>query len=1111
MYFRVENCRKVPFETSFLFSVKPGLYDDERNLALYFHYGKRGKQHVHYGPMDMGKKEGSKQEAQHCVIMHLGLWDGRCNGFKLETNFLPWKIMQDAAGRITLDSVRLNEGYEVLNARKKESIAERAFTSYYWPLPRRTTNDDPLEDAPQLVQDDESMNAKKKYVFLVLNNKAHVEVVSTRRRGEEDSQQSSWVELCNFEFYNYKAIYQFSDDTAPFHVMECRWKNPQQDNGKVLHLKHGQHVTGAERDYEFVIVEVNIQLDKIKVKMDLVTLFTGAFPMLSMHNMDVDVFLHLVNGMEAPDISNAITQFGRQADDFYVFKNCCILKGLIYSHAEVSVHVIPQLFHKYNFSPAQYPKMVIIPFPPVRYHIFTEGWNNIIPGFFANNEMAAKATFCMGLMAMQASNFWAGAAGMPKFPITWLYSSTPGTGKTTAATLVNAFMGKGDNLFAGSSTSVAMQTRGALTNCGMLCVDDYVQSRKNDKVWAEMMRQWYDHQGRSIGGDNARDFIADSGLMVTSNEIVCERDTAVQARLLVFEFEKLKGTSGLSELQTFQELVSALMPDFDTLLYDRKLDKEVIADCSNFLHQAVGEETMDRKIGMWAWLLYYMLLVSWMAQSVEGEPEAIIKWVVQQCKDSARQTKNSHSTVRRFVYALSKVMPDAAMAGCHVTERAETSVHWHNFRNVTKDGIDYYCIRPESVCKAIRTKLQERFPLQQLVKALGDEEGTLAVDDAQFANLTTWPYYMQTEEFGPKIALKEFEIKGDLLTAADQKAVMIPKLLFEEIVKEHEEIDAQSNIDYTEILIQSYHHPKYGSKVDRGLDNCAYCFFAMATGRECLDPVRGTPVERFILRALRQTTFAPFCGPTNICNVAVNKPHRHDPHGEQRLVSWDPHVERLNSAAGFGDVDSCMGLESIRSFFGTTMPTLSVLPPCYTYNPYAMRDDAQDEAVQDPRTYHPDCDGSSDSGAREFDDSEDDYFVGEEPFSPKSVDSQSLDGFSDGTPESPVKRQRREDDYQFEQQTPSPLNPGDPGSTPLGDISNVCSPKAHGEGLASAGDAAVFRAKSAAAAMDEDELERELETEFEIQEELEREGDFESNFEVSIHSPQKTRTSKQYT
>ena len=119
MYFRVENCRKVPFETSFLFSVKPGLYDDERNLALYFHYGKRGKQHVHYGPMDMGKKGTSKQDAQLCVIMYMGLWDTKCNGFKLENNFKPWNIMQDAAGRITLDSVRLNEGYEVLDVTTK--------------------------------------------------------------------------------------------------------------------------------------------------------------------------------------------------------------------------------------------------------------------------------------------------------------------------------------------------------------------------------------------------------------------------------------------------------------------------------------------------------------------------------------------------------------------------------------------------------------------------------------------------------------------------------------------------------------------------------------------------------------------------------------------------------------------------------------------------------------------------------------------------------------------------------------------------------------------------------------------------------------------------------
>ena len=54
------------------------------------------------------------------------------------------------------------------------------------------------------------------------------------------------------------------------------------------------------------------------------------------------------------------------------------------------------------------------------------------------------------------------------------------------------------------------------------------------------------------------------------------------------------------------------------------------------------------------------------------------------------------------------------------------------------------------------------------------------------------------------------------------------------------------------------------AKVDRGMANCPYNFFDMATGRECVDPtqIEKTQVERFILRALRETTYAPFCGPT---------------------------------------------------------------------------------------------------------------------------------------------------------------------------------------------------------------------------------------------------------
>ena len=68
-------------------------------------------------------------------------------------------------------------------------------------------------------------------------------------------------------------------------------------------------------------------------------------------------------------------------------------------------------------------------------------------------------------------------------------------------------------------------------------------------------------------------------------------------------------------LQSALGLISAVLPDMDTLRHEAALDCEVMGDVSTFLHIAVGE-TQDRKVGMWAWLLYHMLLVSKMCQSL---------------------------------------------------------------------------------------------------------------------------------------------------------------------------------------------------------------------------------------------------------------------------------------------------------------------------------------------------------------------------------------------------------------------------------------------------------------------------------------------------------------
>lgn len=63
------------------------------------------------------------------------------------------------------------------------------------------------------------------------------------------------------------------------------------------------------------------------------------------------------------------------------------------------------------------------------------------------------------------------------------------------------------------------------------------------------------------------------------------------------------------------------------MLYNGKLDREVIGDCVTFLYQAVGVTT-DRRTATWGWLLYYFLMVSWIAQAESTETERIIEWVV---------------------------------------------------------------------------------------------------------------------------------------------------------------------------------------------------------------------------------------------------------------------------------------------------------------------------------------------------------------------------------------------------------------------------------------------------------------------------------------------------
>ena len=74
-----------------------------------------------------------------------------------------------------------------------------------------------------------------------------------------------------------------------------------------------------------------------------------------------------------------------------------------------------------------------------------------------------------------------------------------------------------------------------------------------------------------------------------------------------------------------RELLSALTPDFTTILHNGKLDRQAIQDCAAFLQAAIGRKR-DRNANMWGILLYFMLILNMMFQCGKEEQKDVFEW-----------------------------------------------------------------------------------------------------------------------------------------------------------------------------------------------------------------------------------------------------------------------------------------------------------------------------------------------------------------------------------------------------------------------------------------------------------------------------------------------------
>ena len=114
-----------------------------------------------------------------------------------------------------------------------------------------------------------------------------------------------------------------------------------------------------------------------------------------------------------------------------------------------------------------------------------------------------------------------------------------------------------------------------------------------------------------------------------ANSLVNEEDKAFQSRYLLLSFDALDAQDDdphlYSDWMQTRELLSALTPDFSTLLHNNKLDREAIQDCALFLQVAIGRKR-DRNANLWGILLYFMLLINMMFQAGKEEQKEVFEW-----------------------------------------------------------------------------------------------------------------------------------------------------------------------------------------------------------------------------------------------------------------------------------------------------------------------------------------------------------------------------------------------------------------------------------------------------------------------------------------------------
>ena len=401
-----------------------------------------------------------------------------------------------------------------------------------------------------------------------------------------------------------------------------------------------------------------------------------------------------------------------------------------------------------------------------------------------------------------------------------------------------------------------------------------------------------------------------------SNYLPPPSDIALNTRLVMHNFdaqeEPPEETFEFTEQRDANsELLTALSPDWATFLHNGKLDRAAITDLETFIKKVIGTGRRSRSPRSYAIVTYYHALLNRVFMAHERYTDGMLEHTFIGVNKAMQEGQTQQNPLEGFILQIHHYQQTVTAPN----GREEYTIFWHNFRSTetfhSRTGTQsapHFAFYLEHVLNVFEKKNMKTFDIKELWKA-ADMVSWAGKGSAYFYDPRNgWPIANDVVEPETghlrRVLLKEDEL--DVHKLMHRTGVLfIDQLHFQTTVANFER-GVSLDVDFKTIEIES------------AFDGSIYNIYDSL--------VQGV---WFGYRALRESTFASFCGFTNqldMHNFNDVSDLQYNTNNAETLHYYDP--------------------RNLKQFYDFSFNTFE-LPPSLKFCPFVARNRPGDE-LMDP-------------------------------------------------------------------------------------------------------------------------------------------------------------------